>query len=299
LKDPYDILGVARTASADEIRKAYRKLAKTLHPDLNPGDKDAEARFKEASAAYDLLSDTDKRRRFDAGEIDASGQERPQQRYYRDFADAAAGPDARYYTTSGFADFGNADDILSELFGRAGRARLRGGDLHFRLRIDFLAAINGASERVTLPDGRVVDLTIPPGAQDGQTLRLKGKGEAGPQGGEAGDALIELTVAPHPMFERRGDDILLDLPITLSEAVLGAKVKTPTPSGAVMLTVPKYSNTGAVLRLKGKGAPRREGGAGDQLVTLKIVLPAAADAALEDFAATWDAKDYNPRKDWP
>lgn len=297
MKDPYDILGVPRTANADDIRKAYRRLAKTLHPDLNPGDKDAEARFKEASGAYDLLSDAEKRRRFDAGEIDASGAERARQHFYRDFAGAGE-PDERYYSTSGFADFGDADDILSELFGRSGKRRMRGGDLHFRLRVDFLSAVNGASERVTLPDGRVIEVAIPPGAGDGQTLRLKGQGEPAPAGGEAGDALVELTIAPHPIFARRGDDILVELPITLSEAVLGAKVRTPTPSGAVMLSVPKNSNSGAILRLKGKGVRRREGGAGDQLVTLKISLPPQPDAALEDFAATWGAKDYDPRKDW-
>lgn len=296
MNDPYDILGVARNASADDIRKAYRKLAKTLHPDLNPGDKDAEARFKEASAAYDLLSDTAKRARFDAGEIDASGAERPRQHFYRDFA-GGGGADERYYTTSGFADFGDADDVLSELFGRAGRRRLRGGDLHFRLRVDFLAAVNGASERVTLPDGRVVDVAIPPGVEEGQTLRLKGKGEPAPQGGEAGDALIEISIAAHALFERRGRDILLELPITLSEAVLGARVKTPTPAGAVMLTIPKGSNTGAVLRLKGKGV-RAGPAAGDQLVKLKIMLPTGPDVALEEFASTWSGKDYDPRKDW-
>lgn len=297
MKDPYDVLGVPRNASADEVRKAYRKLAKTLHPDLNPGDTDAEARFKEASSAYDLLSDAEKRRRFDSGEIDASGAERPRQHFYRDFA--GSGADERYYTTSGFADFGNADDILSELFGRAGRQRLRGGDLHFRLRVDLLTAVNGASERVTLPDGRVVDVVIPPGIEEGQTLRLKGRGEPGPEGGEAGDALIEISIAPHPIFERRGDDVLVELPITISEAVLGAKVKTPTPGGAVMLTVPKGATSGTILRLKGKGVRRRDGAAGDQLVKLKLMLPPLPDAELEDFAAKWSGKGYDPRKDWP
>lgn len=294
MKDPYGVLGVPKNASADEIRKAYRKLAKTLHPDLNPGNKDAETRFKEASAAYDLLSDSEKRRRFDAGEIDASGAERPRQPYYRDFAGAG---DERYYSSSGFADFGDADDILQELFARGG-ARRRGGDLHFRLRVDFLAAVNGANERVTLPDGRVVDVVIPAGIEDGQILRLKGKGEPAPAPGEAGDALIEIMVAPHPLFTRRGDDILIDLPITLSEAVLGAKVRIPTPSGAVMLSVPKTSNAGAVLRLKGKGVRRPSGGAGDALVMLKVVLPRVAEPELEAFAASWGGKDYDPRKDW-
>lgn len=297
MKDPYDVLGVTRTASPDDIRKAYRKLAKQLHPDLNPGDKGAEAGFKEASAAYDLLSDGEKRRRFDAGEIDASGAERPQQHYYRDFA-GAAGPDARYYTPSGFADFGDHDDILSELFTRAGRRR-RGGDLHFRVRVSFLDAVNGGTERVTLPDGRMLDVAIPRGAEEGQVLRLKGKGEPGPAGGEAGDALIELSIAPHPLFERRGDDILLELPITLAEAVLGAKVKTPTPDGAVMLNVPRNASSGAVLRLKGKGVHRR-GGVGDQLVKLKLVLPPAPDPELEAFITAWSTKAADdPRKDWP
>jgi DnaJ-class molecular chaperone len=298
MKDPYEVLGVPRTASADDIRKAYRRLAKALHPDLNPGDKDAEARFKEASGAYDLLSDAEKRRRFDAGEIDATGAERPRQHFYRDFAGGGE-PDERYYTTSGFADFGDADDILSELFGRAGQRRTRGGDLHFRLRVGFLSAVNGASERVTLPDGRVIEVAIPAGVEDGQTLVLKGRGEPAPAGGQAGDALIEIIIAPHPIFQRRGADILIDLPITLSEAVLGAKVKTPTPSGAVMLSVPKHSNTGAILRLKGKGVRRADGAAGDALVTLKIMLPPLPDAALEDFAETWGGKGYDPRKDWP
>lgn len=298
MKDPYDVLGVTRTASTDEVRKAYRRLAKKHHPDLNPGDKQAESKFKEASAAYELLSDADKRRRFDAGEIDASGADVPHQPFYRDFAGAEHG-DGRYYSSAGFADFSDADDLLSELFGRAGRSRLRGVDLQLRMHVDFLAAINGGTERVTLPNGRVVELTIPPGAVEGQKLRLKGQGEPAPQGGEAGDAFVELTIASHPLFTRRGDDILLDLPITLSEAVLGAKVKTPTPSGAVMLTVPKHSNTGATLRLKGKGVRRRDGGAGDELVTLKVILPDARDPALEDFAARWASKDYDPRKDWP
>ncbi len=295
MKDPYEILGLARTASAEEVRKTYRRLAKTLHPDLNPGDKDAEARFKEASAAYDLLSDAEKRRRYDAGEIDASGAERPQQRYYKDFAGGEG--DERYYNASGFGDFAGADDAFAELFGRrAARAR-RGGDLYLRLNIDFLDAVNGATRRVTLPDGRWLDIAIPAGIEDGQTLRLPGKGQGAPSEGQAGDALVELGVKPHRFFERRGDDIHVELPITLSEAVLGAKVRTPTPGGAVMLNVPKGSNTGVVLRLKGKGVRRGDGGHGDELVKLKIVLPQASDAELEDFVSKWTKAGYDPRKD--
>ncbi|MEQ1809442.1 MAG: J domain-containing protein [Terricaulis sp.] len=298
MTDPYKILGVARTATTDDVRKVYRRLAKTLHPDLNPGDKAAEARFKEVAGAYDLLSDPTKRQRFDNGEIDASGAERPTQRYYKDFASAADGDD-RYRSRAGFADFADTNDIFAELLRRqAERARfVRGEDLHYRLAIDFLDAINGATRRLTMPNGASLDVAIPPGSQDGHILRLRGKGAPSPGEGPPGDALIELTVNPHPLFERRGDDIYVELPISLSEAVLGARIKAPTPSGPVMLTVPKGSNTGAVLRLKGKGAPRA-GGNGDEFVKLKVVLPTAPNAELEAFAASWaPGPDYDPRKD--
>jgi DnaJ-class molecular chaperone len=303
VKDPYEVLGLARTATADETRKAYRSLAKTLHPDLNPGDKDAEARFKEASAAYDLLSDPEKRRRFDSGEIDASGQERPQRQYYREYAAGSAEADP-YANASGFADFadaGDAEDIFAELFRRSAQGRrMRGADLYFRLSIDFLDAVNGTTRRVTLPAGGTLDVVIPPGAESGETLRLRGKG-AQPHGeGEPGDALVALSVNPHRYFVRDGDDIRVELPITLSEAALGGRVKAPTPTGSVMLTIPKGSNTGATLRLKGKGVPRRSGsaGRGDQFVELKVMLPPEPDPELEKFLADWAArKSYDPRKD--
>jgi DnaJ-class molecular chaperone len=296
--DPYDLLGVARDASQQDIQKAYRRHAKKLHPDLNPGDREAQRKFQDLSAAYDILGDETKRARFDRGEIDASGADRPQRRYYRDFAQAGAGSQ-RYENSSGFADFGNADDILSAFFSQGGRRgfRKRGDDRHYRLEVDFLDAVNGATRRITLPGGSSLDVVIPPGTHDGQTLRLAGKGDAGPDGGEAGDALIEIAIRPHPLFKRDGSDIRLDLPISLTEAVLGGKVTVPTPAGPVTATIPKASNTGKILRLKGKGVPKRDGRRGDEYLTLQVVLPDLPDAELEAFVSRWPAGQvHNPRQ---
>ena len=297
--DPYEVLGVKRDASPKEIQKAYRRLAKKLHPDLNPGNAEAEKQFKEVTAAYDLLSDPEKRARFDRGEIDASGAERPQQRFYRDFADSASNP---YTSDAGFADFADfaGDDILSAIFGRGGRAqprRRRGSDVRYRLEVDFLDAVNGAAKRITLPDGSVLDVTIPAGTRDGQVLRLRGKGRPGVGGGPPGDALIEIRVRPHRYFRRRGDDIDLEMPVSLAEAVLGGRVEAPTPTGPVTMTVPKGANTGTVLRLKGKGVPRANGSRGDEYVTLKVTLPDEPDPELERLVAEWQpGKAYNPRQ---
>jgi DnaJ-class molecular chaperone len=290
--DPYTILGVKKESSQEEIQKAYRQLAKKLHPDLNPGNKEAEEQFKAVSAAYDLLGDAEKRARFDRGEIDASGAERPQQRYYRDFADHGG-----YSSDAGYADFEDTDDILSHMFGRGGRAniRMRGSDAHYGLALDFLDAINGGKQQITLPDGSVLDVSIPAGTRDGQILRLRGKGRPGLNGGAAGDALVEIEVRPHPVFTRKGDDIHADLSISLAEAVLGGKVRVPTPTGPVNMTVPKWANTGTVLRLKGKGVPRADGGKGDELVTLRIMLPDEPDPELEKFVAQWRDSD-SPRQ---
>jgi len=286
VSDPYDTLGVAKDATQDAIQKAYRRLAKKFHPDLNPGDKKAEERFKNISAAYDLLGDAEKRARYDHGEIDASGVERPRQRFYRDFAQDSG--QHRYTSDAGFADFADADDIISQIFGREGRGdiRMRGGDAHYRLELDFLDAVNGGKKELALPDGSVLDVAIPPGTRDGQVLRLRGKGRSGTGGGPPGDALIEIAVRRHPIFRREGDDIHIDLPISLRDAVLGGKVEVPTPSGAVTMTVPKWSNNGTVLRLKGRGAPCA-GGVGDEYVTLRIMLPEKPDPALEKFVAQW------------
>ncbi len=238
--DPYSVLGVAKTASAADITKAYRKLAKKLHPDLNPGDKAAEEKFKQITAAYDIVGDEEKRGRYDRGEIDACGQERPQQRYYREYAGGEEG--ARYRSTAGYRGHRRVQRSVRRFVRRAGwHARRRGGrrfsmrgqDAQYRLDVDFLDAVNGTKTRITLPDGGTLDVTIPPGVTDGQVLRLKGKGNPGMGEGEPGDALIEIAVRPHPVFKREGDDILVEVPITLDEAVLGGKVEVPTITGRV------------------------------------------------------------------
>jgi DnaJ-class molecular chaperone len=313
-EDLYKALGVAKTATADEIRKAYRKIAKASHPDLNPGDKAAEERFKAAQAAWDILGDQEKRARYDRGEIDAAGQERAGQgragqQFWRRYADAKEG--GRYRSESGFSDFAEFSDIFSDLFGRAGaagaagggeRIRVRGQDRRYHLDVDFLDAARGATRRITVAGGAgagagaaTLDVTIPPGVQDGTVLRLKGKGAPGSGGGPAGDALVELSVRPHRWFTRDGDDVVLELPVTLDEAVLGAKVEVPTVGGRVQMTVPRGSNAGDVLRLKGRGI-KRPGGAGDQRVVLKVVLPDRADAELEKFLKAWrETHRYDPR----
>jgi len=325
-KDLYDILGVAKGASSAEIKKAYRKLAKQHHPDLNPDDKSAEDRFKQASAAFSILSDPERRAAYDRGEIDAKGdptfaggQGGPGQGpYYRDFAD---GPGGRKYTYAhaeeapeGFVA-GGFDDILNQFFGggRAGagpRGDPRGGDFRkgaafaypgadarYALTVDFLDAVNGATRQIQLPDGAQLSVRIPPGLRDGQILRLKGKGQPGLGDAPAGDALVEVTVRPHPRFRRKGNDIEIDLSVSLPEAVLGAKVPAPTVTGQVNVTVPPGANTGTVLRLKGRGVPARgRHAAGDQLVRLQVMLPAKIDPDLERLVREWAADhSYDPR----
>lgn len=299
MDDPYKVLGVKRDASQDEIRRAYRRLAKRYHPDLNPGKPEAEKRFKDVAAAYDLLSDPEKRARFDRGEIDASGAERPDRAYYRDFGEGWGG--AKYSSGEAAGGAEEMEDLFSQIFGggmRTGSFRMRGGDLHLELPIGFLEAARGGSRRITLPDGRTLEITIPAGIDDGRILRLKGQGGPGIGGGPPGDALVEIRVQPHPVFRRDGDDIRITLPVTLAEAVLGGRIRVPTIDGVVMMAVPKRSDSGTVLRLKGKGLPRRDGtGRGDQYVELRIVLGDTVDEELERFLADWAPKHpHDPRQ---
>lgn len=295
--DPYATLGVARNASSDDISKAFRKLAKELHPDLNPGDKAAGERFKKVSAAYELLSDAEKRARFDRGEIDASGEPR---RGYNPFG--AGNPfGGRGGGRPGPGDDMGFGDVFSDLFGGGrGRARgpAKGQDVRYTLDVEFLEAVAGTRKRVTLPEGGVLDLVVPEGVEDGQVLRLKGKGRSSMRGGEAGDALVEVKVRPHRDFKRQGNDIILDLPVSIDEAVLGAKIEVPTATGRVALSIPKGTSSGTVFRLRGKGVRNLTTGAtGDQLVTVRIVLPEAIDDQLSYFFSEWRQKHgYDPRK---
>lgn len=287
MRDPYEVLGVAKGADIKEVRKVYRKLARQYHPDLHPGDKEAESRFKEIAAAYDFLSDPELKAKYDRGEIDASGAPRMERRFYRDFAERA-GAERYADPTAAFRAFEDID-ILSELFRgmRREQRKLRGADLSERIEIDFLDAVNGAERELVLPTGKRVKVRIPPAAVDGQILRLKEQGLPGPAGGPPGDLLLELSVRPHPRFTREGNDISSEVPITLGEAVLGGKVEVPTVDGTVSVTVPKGSNTGTRLRVRGKGVPLPSGGRGDHYVTLKVVLPSPPDEELTRFVAAW------------
>ncbi len=293
--DPYTVLGVAKSASEDEVRRAFRRLAKELHPDVRPDDRASAERFQKVSAAYEIVGDAEKRARFDRGEIDATGA--PRQQHQRQYAGAGRGPGADEF---GFGD------VFSDLFGaRGGRPgrqgagiNLRGQDVRYTLEVDFLEAALGTKKRVTMPEGGQLDLAVPEGVEDGQVLRLRGQGSPGFRGGEAGDALVEIRVRPHPDFRRVGSDILLELPIALDEAVLGARIEVPTVSGRVTVTVPKGTSSGRALRLKGKGLRRGAGGpAGDQIVTLQIILPDEIDDSLAYFLAEWRKKNaYDPRR---
>lgn len=308
LDDPYAALGLTKDATDADIKKAYRRIAKTSHPDLNPDDPAAEARFKAASAAYELLKDPEQRARFDRGEIDATGAERPERRFYREYAEAGDNP---YRQGHRFDEF-DASDIFAEFLRQQGRQsggyarggprgaafHARGADRHYTLEVPFLDAARGGRTQVVLPGGGALEVKIPEGAADGQTLRLRGKGDPGFGEGPPGDALVTLSVKPHPLFRREGNDIHLTLPITLDEAVLGGKVAVPTIGGTVNLTVPKGARSGQQLRLRGRGVKPVGGGPkGDQIVELSIVTPPEIDAELAGFMRDWRQKHgYDPRR---
>lgn len=296
-KDLYAVLGVSKTASAEDVKSAYRTLVKQLHPDLHPGDQKRGERFREVASAYEILGDEEKRRKYDNGEIDAEGQQAPGGQYYRDFANR--GGARQYQSTAGFEDLGDVSDLFSDLFGQGGRVRNgRARNVSYKLEVDFLTAANGGQTRINLPDGKPLNVAIPEGVTDGQVLRLKGLGEPGHGNAPAGDALIEVHVKPHPQFVRQGDDVVYELAVSIDEAVLGAKVEVPTIKGRVAVVIPKGASSGQVLRLKGKGLKNRAGGHGDQLMKLKVVLPKVIDSELETFMKGWQERNaFNPRSD--
>jgi DnaJ-class molecular chaperone len=298
--DPYRELGVARSASADEIRKAYRKLAKELHPDARPNDKVAEERFKRVTASYEVLGDATKRARFDRGETDVFGQE-------RGFAQGRSNPGGDPRSAGGIGpDDVDLNDILNGMFGgrgfdgfgarSQGPFKARGADIRYTLPLEFLEAARGGEKRVTMGDGRTLNLRIPPGVKSGQVLRLRGQGRGG-MNGPAGDALVEVDVKGHRYFERDGDNLVVELPITLQEAVLGAKVEVPTLDGMVTMTVPKATSSGAQLRLRGKGFPTK-GGRGDQIARVRVLIPESDDAELEKFMKGWKPKRPQAPRSW-
>jgi DnaJ-class molecular chaperone len=302
--DPYTLLGVSRTATEADIKKAYRKLAKELHPDRNTDNPKAAEKFSLVTSAYDLLSDKDKRARFDRGEIDGDGN--PAAPF--GFGGGSGGPQGGFRADFGGEQAGDFSDLFEGLFGGRGRAggggpggfaggfgrrpQPKGANVAYRLTVPFTDAATLAPQRITLADGKTIDLKLPAGVESGTQMRLSGKGQPGPGGN--GDAIVTIEVQPHRFFNRDGDDIRIDLPISLSEAVLGASVRVPTADGAVMLTVPKGSSSGKTLRLKGKGFHKKGGGRGDQLVTLMVDLPVDDDALVE-FVQGWKDNDRNPR----
>jgi DnaJ-class molecular chaperone len=329
MRDPYEVLGVSRTASAAEVKSAFRKLAKKLHPDANKSDPKAASRFAELNAAYEIVGEADKRKAFDNGEIDAEGK--PRFRGFEGFgAGAGGGPgfaqdgnfESFHFGPEGFqrstgrgrgggegrGGAGGFEDILKEMFSGGGRGGRRGSapfepqdfdgggaDVTGAVTISLPDAAKGVSVRVRLPTGKDVDAKIPAGLTSGQQIRLKGQGMPGPNG--AGDALITVTIAAHPVFTLDGTDVRLDLPVTLYEAVLGAKVRVPTLDNPVDITIPPGTSSGRTFRLKGKGFPAKEG-KGDLLATVQIVLPEKGDAELEALMKKWQGdKPYDPRKD--
>jgi DnaJ-class molecular chaperone len=316
MRDPYEVLGVPKSASEAEIKRAFRALAKKHHPDTHSGDSGAKKRFQEIGAAYDILGDKDKRTKFDAGQIDASGNQRGFDPRAHGFEGApfgqggqAGGPGDFHFTWTDqdHAHGGDAaegfrpEDLFADLLGGLGkrgrgRAQPRGGqDFTVQTTVSFEEAAHGGTRRVVLPNGEQIDVKIPPGLKDAQQIRLKGRGGAGKSGGPPGDVMIHVSVAPHPYFVRDGQDLKIDLPISLKEAVLGGKVPVRTLTGTVALSVPANANTGTMLRLKGKGIPAHGGEpAGDLYARVVVTLPDGEDGELKKFVEGWKA-NYDPR----
>lgn len=302
MKDPYQALGVSRSASEAEIKSAYRKMAKSYHPDSNAGDTGAEAKFAEVNNAYELLKDKEKRAQFDAGQIDADGN--PKFSGF-DFNQQRGG--AQQANPFGGGGGFNPEDIFSEIFGgfkgsgpgtrtRQRAAPQKGEDMIYRMKIDFLSAAKGDTRRITLPDGKKLDVKIPAGVETGKQIRLKGQGKKGGAGAKPGDALIKVEVENHPYFVRDGNDVRLELPITLYEAVLGAKIRVPTLEGTVEMKIPANSNSGKILRLKGKGIAISKTSSGDLLISLRIMLPESSDGELKKMMKSWEETNpYDPR----
>jgi DnaJ-class molecular chaperone len=315
MRDPYSVLGVSKGASAADIKSAYRKLAKKLHPDANKSDPKAASRFSELNAAYEIVGDDDKRKAFDRGEIDAEGK--PRFQGFEGFGagprgGGAGGPEGMQRSGGrGAGGRGGFEEVLRDMFGGAARARRGGGggfqfeeeeyapppgrDITATATITLEEAAKGTTRRVELPTGKELEVKVPAGLTDGQQIRLKGQGLAMP-GGKPGDVLITVSIAPHHLFERDGNDLRIELPVTLYEAVLGAKVRVPTLDGAVELSIPPNTSSGRTFRLKGKGFPAKSG-AGDLMATARIVLPDGSDQALEELMKSWrELRPYDPRK---
>jgi DnaJ-class molecular chaperone len=309
MRDPYEVLGLAKSASAADIKSAYRKLAKKFHPDQSK-ELRAKDRFAEINSAYEIVGDEKKRAAFDRGEIDAEGK--PRAPHFEGFGAGRRGAEGADFRNFGF-DFGTGDfstgrgaggidpDVLSELFGNRPGARsrgpARGDDVTASVMVPLAMAAKGGSVRVTLPSGKSLDVAIPVGIEEGKSIRLRGQGGPGPRNGPAGDAIITVNYASHPFFKVEGRDLRLDFPITLYEAVLGAKVRLPTLDGAVEMAIPAGTSSGKVLRLRGKGLPGAGGLAqGDLLATLRIALPTGEDASLQTLMHEWrEKKPYDPR----
>lgn len=296
MNDPYKVLELKKEASQEEIREAYRKLAKKYHPDLNPGKKEAELKFKEINEANEILSDPKKRAEYDqlgeAGTSGAFGGRQAERPYYWETQQGDEGRYSRQFD----AQF--SDDILNSIFGNF-RASKKGMDMDFKLEIEFKESILGAEKTLTFPNGKRLSVKIPRGIQSGQKLRISGEGMPGPSGGSAGDALIEIWVKPSELFERKGNDVEFELPISLSEAILGAEIKVPTVSDEVILKIPAGVSSGSKLRIRGKGVPiPSENRWGDQYVRLKIIVPRDVDTDLRDFIRQWSLQHpFHPRAD--